>query len=142
MVRVDSKKPCKLVYSLCKHPYLGHVIEPHIVQLNPNGTFTLSHRKLYSQTAKEFDAFLDDSDYKLIKLLDQLDQEYIIKKYNKEVMRPAQYFSKVWNDKLYAVVRPIIEKKLVEAIQMIGDKPFYEMGKEGDPANKQIFIAK
>ncbi len=142
MVRVDSKKPCKLVYSLCKHPYLGHVIEPHIVQLNPNGSFTLSHRKLYSQTAKEFDAYLDDSDYKLIKLLDQLDQEYIIKKYHKEIIRPAQYFSKIWNDKLYAIVRPILEKKIVEAIQLIGDKPFYEMGKEGDPANKQIFIAK
>lgn len=118
------------------------MIEPHIVQLNPNGSFTLSHRKLYSQTAKEFDAYLDESDYKLIKLLDQLDQEYIIKKYHKEIIRPAQYFSKIWNDKLYAVVRPIIEKKLVEAIQLIGDKPFYEMGKEGDPANKQIFIAK
>ncbi len=142
MVRVDSKKPCKLVYSLCKHPYLGHVIEPHIVQLNPNGSLTLSHRKLYSQTAKEFDAYLDERDYKLIKLLDQLDQEYIIKKYHKEVIRPAQYFSKIWNDKLYAIVRPIIEKKLVEAIQQIGDKPFYEMGKEGDPANKAIKIAK
>ncbi len=142
MVRVDSKKPCKLVYSLCKHPYLGHVIEPHIVQLNPNGSFTLSHRKLYTQTAKEFDAYLDERDYKLIRLLDQLDQEYIIKKYNKEVIRPALYFSKIWNEKLYAIVRPIIEKKLVDAIQQIGEKPFYEMGKEGDPANKKINIAK
>ena len=56
MVRVDSKKPCKLVYSLCKHPYMGFVIEPHIVQLNANGAYSLSHQKLYSQTAKEFDA--------------------------------------------------------------------------------------
>ena len=58
MVRVDSKKPCKLVYSLCKHPYMGFVIEPHIVQLNANGAYSLSHQKLYSQTAKEFDACL------------------------------------------------------------------------------------
>ncbi len=79
MVRVDSKKACKLVYSLGKHPYLGFVIEPHIVQLNAKGGFSLTHRKLYTQTAKEFDAFLDDQDYKVIKLLDQLDQEYIIK---------------------------------------------------------------
>jgi hypothetical protein len=69
MVRVDSKKPCKLVYSLCKHPYMGFVIEPHIVQLNANGSYSLSHQKLYSQTAKEFDACLDEDDYKLIKLL-------------------------------------------------------------------------
>lgn len=141
MVRVDSKKACKLVYSLGKHPYLGFVIEPHIVQLNSNGGFSLTHRKLYSQTAKEFDAFLDDRDYKLIKLLDQLDQEYIIKKYHKEPIRPAAYFSKIWNDKLYAVVRPILEKKLIEAIKLIGDKPLFEMGKEGDPVYRKINIA-
>ena len=70
MLRVDSKKPCKLVYSLCKHPYMGFVIEPHIVQLNANGSYSLSHQKLYSQTAKEFDACLDEDDYKLIKLFD------------------------------------------------------------------------
>ncbi|MFN5704412.1 MAG: DEAD/DEAH box helicase [bacterium] len=142
MVRVDSKKACKLVYSLGKHPYLGFVIEPHIVQLNSNGGFSLTHRKLYTQTAKEFDTFLDDQDYKIIKLLDQLDQEYIIKKYHKEIIRPAAYFAKIWNDKLYAIVRPIIEKKLIEAIKMIGNKPLFEMGKEGDPVHKQLHIAK
>ena len=87
MVRVDSKKPCKLVYSLCKHPYMGFVIEPHIVQLNANGAYSLSHQKLYSQTAKEFDACLDEDDYKLIKLLDQLDQEFVIKKHYKEKLQ-------------------------------------------------------
>ena len=97
-------------------------MEAHIVQLNANGGFSLTHRKLYSQTAKEFDAYLDDSDYKLIKLLDQLDQEYIIKKYHKEPIRPAAYFSKIWNEKLYAIVRPILEKKLVDILPKLLEK--------------------
>lgn len=141
MLRVDSKKNCKLVYSLGKHPYLGFVIEPHIVQLNDKGGLSLTHQKLYSHTAKEFDAFLDETDYKIIKLLDQIDQEYIIRKYHKEPIRPSQYFPKFWNEKLYDVVRPIIEKKLVEVIRLIQDKPLFEMGKEGDPASKAISIA-
>ena len=141
MVKVDSKKPCKLVYSLCKHPYLGFVMEAHIVQLNANGSLSLSHRKLYSQTAKEFDAYLDERDYKIIKILDQLDQEYIIKKYHKESIRPVQYFSKVWNEKIYSVVRPIIEKKLIDALKLISDKPLYEMGKEGNPTHNLLKIA-
>lgn len=140
MVRVDSKKPCKLVYSLCKHPYMGFVIEPHIVQLNANGSYSLSHQKLYTQTAKEFDAFLDEEDYKLIKLLDQLDQEFVIKKHYKEKIRPAAYFSKIWNDKLFQVVRPILEKKVVDALSQIKQKPFFEMGKEGDPVFKRLKI--
>lgn len=141
MLKVDSKKSCKLVYSLAKHPYLGFVLEPHIVQLNANGSYSLTHRKLYTQTAKEFDAVLDERDYKLIKLLDQLDQEYIIKKFHKQSIRPAQYFEKIWNEKTQLMVRPIIEKKLVEAIRMLGDKPLFEMGKEGNPVHKSIRIA-
>ena len=140
MVRVDSKKPCKLVYSLCKHPYMGFVIEPHIVQLNANGAYSLSHQKLYSQTAKEFDACLDEDDYKLIKLLDQLDQEFVIKKHYKEKIRPAAYFAKIWNDKIFQIVRPILEKKIVEALRQIKQKPFFEMGKDGDPVFKRLKI--
>ena len=140
MVRVDSKKPCKLVYSLCKHPYMGFVIEPHIVQLNANGAYSLSHQKLYSQTAKEFDACLDEDDYKLIKLLDQLDQEFVIKKHYKEKIRPAAYFEKIWNEKIFQIVRPILEKKIVEALRQIKQKPFFEMGKDGDPVFKRLKI--
>lgn len=120
---------------------MGFVIEPHVVQLNAKGGFTLTHQKVYSQTAKEFDAFLDERDYKIIKLLDQMDQEYIIKRYHKEPIRPTIYFSKFWTEKLYQVVRPIIEKKLAEAIRMIGDKPLFEMGKEGDPVFRAVNIA-
>ncbi len=120
---------------------MGFVIEPHIVQLNPKGGFTLTHQKLYSQTAKEFDAYLDTEDYKLIKLLDQMDQEYIIKKYHKDPIRPTAYFTKIWNDKLYQIVRPIIEKKLVDVIKRLNGKLFYEMGKEGDPVFSQIKIS-
>lgn len=141
VLRVDSKKPCRLVYSLGQHPYLGYVIEPHIVQLNAQGKYTMTHQKLYSQTAKEFDEFLSQKDYKIIKLLDQTDQEYIIKKYHKEAIRPSLYFPKFYNEKLHEVIRPIIEKKLVDVIRQIGDSPFYEMGKEGDPVWKKINIA-
>ena len=62
MLRIQSDKPCRLVYSLCKHEYLGFVIEPHIVQLNTNGSFSLTYQRLFSNTAKEFDAFLDELD--------------------------------------------------------------------------------
>ena len=62
MLRLQSDKPCKLVYALCKHEYLGYVIEPHVVQLNANGSFSLTYQRLFSNTAKEFASILDETD--------------------------------------------------------------------------------
>ncbi len=89
MLRVDSSKTCKIVYSLCKHEYLGYVIEPHVVQLNPQGDFSFTYKRVFAHTAEEFSHFLDDVDYKLIKILDDIEQDSIIKKYYKKIIRPS-----------------------------------------------------
>ncbi len=141
MLRVDSSKPCKLIYALARHEYLSWLIEPHIVQLNPNGEFSLTHQRLFSNTAQEFSNCIDDTDLKLIKMLEDIEQGHIIKKYHKKPVRPYEFFSKVFNDQLYEVIRPKIEKKLTEALALMAEKPIYLMSKEGYPAEKQLHIA-
>src|SRR6185312_123659 len=84
MLRVDSSKPCQIIYAIARHEYLGFLIEPHIVQLNPNGEFSLTYQRLFSNTAKEFSQFLDDTDFKLIKILEEIEQGNIIKRYYKK----------------------------------------------------------
>ncbi|HEY1025359.1 MAG TPA: ATP-dependent helicase, partial [Sphingobacteriaceae bacterium] len=112
MLRVDSNKPCVLVYSICKHDFLGFLIEPHIVQLNPDGDFSLTHQRLFSTTAKEFSRHLDETDFKLIKLLEETEQGHIIKRFYKKPIRPLEYFAKIYDEKLHETIRPKIEKKL------------------------------
>lgn len=141
MLRVDSSKPCKLVYALCKHEFLGYLIEPHIVQLNSDGGFSLTYQRIFSTTAKEFSAILDETDYKLVKLLEETEQGSIIKRYYKKPIRPLEFFSTIFNDKLYDVYRPKIEKRLNAALQLIGKKNLYLMSKEGWPVEKPIQIA-
>ena len=82
MLRVDNSKPCKIVYALCKHEFLGYLIEPHIVQLNHDGNFSLTYQRLFTATAKEFSSVLDETDYKLIKLLEETEQGNIIKRFH------------------------------------------------------------
>jgi hypothetical protein len=79
MLRVDSSKPCKIVYAVCKHDFLGYLIEPHMVQLNPQGDFSLTYQRVFSHTAKEFSKHLSDTDMKMIKILDETEQDHIIK---------------------------------------------------------------
>ena len=71
MLRVNSAGPCKIVYSLCKHEFLGYLIEPHIVQLNPQGDFSLTYQRLFTHTAKEFAKHLTEVDFKLIRVFAQ-----------------------------------------------------------------------
>ena len=141
MLRVDNSKPCKIVYSICKHDFLGYLIEPHVVQLNPNGSLSLTYQRLFSTTALEFSAILDDTDFKLIKLLEETEQGHIIKRFYKKPIRPLEYFSSIFNEKLYETFRPKIEKKLLDALRLMANKELYLMSKEGWPVERRITIA-
>ncbi|HEX3385261.1 MAG TPA: ATP-dependent helicase, partial [Mucilaginibacter sp.] len=141
MLRVDSSKPCQIIYAVCRHEYLGYVIEPHIVQLNPNGEFSLTYQRLFSNTAKEFSQFLDETDLKLIKMLEEIEQGNIIKKYYKKPIRPFEFFGKVFNDQLFDTIRPKMEKRMAEALGMMNGKRIFLMSKEGYPAERELQIA-
>ncbi|HYH57156.1 MAG TPA: DEAD/DEAH box helicase [Anseongella sp.] len=141
MLRVSSVKPCKIVYSLFEHEYLGYLFEPHIVQLNESGEFSLMHQRLFSHTASEFEKYLDDTDFKIIYLLDQCEQEHIIKKHFKKAIRPSVFFPEHYDEKMHADVRPRIERKLAEAIDLMHEKDVFETDKEGNPTWKRLIIA-
>ena len=141
MLRVDSSKPCKLVYSVCKHDFLGYLIEPHIVQLNADDNFSLTYQRIFSTTAKEFSKVLDETDHKLIRLLEETEQGNIIRRFYKKTIRPLEFFAKVFDDKLYETIRPKIEKKIGEALTLLADRPLYLMSKEGWPVEKELHIA-
>lgn len=142
MLRVDSSKPCKIVYALCKHEYLGYLIEPHIVQLNPQGDFSLTYQRLFSHTAAEFSAHLTEADLKIIRILDDTEQDHVIRKYHKKPIRPFEFFSKFSDSTFYDTVRPKIEKKLAEVLEMLKHRDdLYLMDKDGWPAERKIGMA-
>jgi superfamily II DNA or RNA helicase len=141
MLRVDSSKPCQIIYAIARHDYLSYVIEPHIVQLNPNGEFSLTHQRLFSNTAKEFLHCIDETDLKLVKILEEMEQGNVIKRFYKKVIRPSEFFSKIFTEQLFDTIRPKIEKRMVEALGLLGNKQIYLMSKEGYPAERKLQIA-
>ncbi|MGG5904692.1 DEAD/DEAH box helicase [Sphingobacterium daejeonense] len=141
MQQVDTLTSYRLVYSLGKHPYLGYLIEPHIVHLNQNGSYSLSYKRVFSNTVDEFANALDDVDYELIRLCDEIEQTQVIKRFHKKAVRPADYFSKIFNDKLFDHIRPKIENRLLKILNNIGDKPLFLMSKDGYPAEQELRIA-
>lgn len=141
MLRIDTQKPHTLVYSLCQHEFLGYLIEPHIVQLNPNGEFSLTYQRIFSNTAKEYASVINEADIKIIKLLDELEQTELIKKMHKKLIRPREFFSKLFDKKLFDYIRPKIDKKLANILSLLEEKPLYLMSKEGWPVDEKLAIA-
>ncbi|WP_293914341.1 MULTISPECIES: DEAD/DEAH box helicase [unclassified Sphingobacterium] len=131
----------KLVYSLGEHPYLGFLIEPHIVFLNANGSYSLKYKRVFSNTVDEFADKLDETDYKLIKLLDETEQTHVIKRYHKKAVRPIDFFAKIFDKKFYDYIRPKLDNKLLKVLDLIGDKPLFLMSKDGYPAEQQLHLA-
>lgn len=141
MQKRNNDHTYQLVYTLGEHPYLGFLIEPHAVLLNPNGELSFTHKRLFSSTAKEYASILDETDWKLIKLLDEIEQSHLIKRFHKKVIRPVDYFSQVFNKEIYEFLRPQIEERLLKVMKLLHGKPLFLMGKEGYPADQALHIA-
>lgn len=142
-MKVVNTQPFQLIYSVLEHQHLGYVLEPHVVQINSLGHLTLSHQKLFSANFEYYAAGIDETDRKAVLILEEIEQERIVKKYyTKSSIRPAEFFKKHFNEELYKkFIRPFIEKKLAEAIPLLQNKPIYVMGKDGNPASQNVRIA-
>lgn len=143
-MKVVNNQPFELVYTILEHNHLGHIIEPHVVQINTLGNYTLTHQKVYNTTIDYFEKGVDDVDRKLVNLLGELDQEVIVKKFYKQknTIRPTEFFKKHFTEDLFKnFIRPYVEKRLADAIELLRGKKIFILGKEGNPTSKEVHIA-
>jgi SNF2 family DNA or RNA helicase len=141
---VVNTQPFALVFTLIEHPYLGFLIEPHVVQINGKGDFTLTHQRVFYKTADYFSKRISTDDLKIIKLLDEIDDAFIFKKFNTETKKritKTEYFKKYFNKELFEdKIRPFIEERLNAALKLLHNKPIYKMGNDSNPTSVKLSI--
>ncbi|MFY0601915.1 MAG: DEAD/DEAH box helicase [Cyclobacteriaceae bacterium] len=142
-MKVSPDQPFQLIYSLYEHEYLGYLFESFVVQLNDNGKLTYSHQNISSQNAKEFDTGLDEDDYELIKIMDQIQQTAVVNKFQKKKLKPQEFFLKTYDkntgDKmLKGEIESYLERRRALILERMTGKMLFEMGKDGEPTWKQI----
>lgn len=142
-MKVSTAQPFKLIYSLYEHEYLGYLFESFVIQLDDKGRLTFAHQNISSKNAKEFASGLDERDYELIKLMDQMQQESIVLTFYKKKVKPAEFFFKVYDkekgDKgLQEVIHQFLENRRARILEMLHGKMIFEMGRDGEPAWKRI----
>jgi len=144
-MKVSTSKPFQIVYSIYYHEYLGYLIESFVVQKNESDKLTLLNQNISYANAFEFQSGLDEIDFKLIKLMDKIQQDSIIQKFNRTRIKPAVFFNKVYKSEnpdklLQGAIQDYIEDKKASIFRLMKGKHLYEMGTDGNPAWNQIDV--
>jgi hypothetical protein len=145
LMKVSSEKPFEIVYSLFSHEFLGLLFESFVVQLDEKGRLSFAHQNISSINAPEFASGLDDTDYKLIKWMDDMQQESVVKKFNQKKLKPKEFLRKIYDPKTEnKVVQELIELKLeglrAKILENLKGKRLFEMGNDGNPIWREIEI--
>ncbi len=138
-MKVSPTQPFQIVYSLLDHEFLGYLIEAFVVQRNGRGELTLLNQTLSSQNVSEFAQELDERDFELVKLIDCIQQDTIVKKFNTRRLPAIDFFLKIYDpnkgDKLVQeAICSYLETIKAQIMALMPGKPFYIMGNDGNPA--------
>ncbi|MDX5347177.1 MAG: DEAD/DEAH box helicase, partial [Hymenobacteraceae bacterium] len=145
-MKVYTTQPFQIIYSLFEHEYLGFLFESFVVQVNSKQQLTLQHQNISAKNADEFASGLDATDYKLIPLIDQIQQDAVLKKFSNKKTTPADFFLKVYDpakgDKeLQQAINQYIQTRMGKILELLTTKLVFIMGKDGEPTWKQIQLA-
>ncbi len=146
-MKISPKDPFKVVYSLYQHEYLGFLFESFIVELDQEGRLSLKHQNISSLSAVDFSDGLDDTDHELIALMDEIQQDVVIKKFAEKRIHPREFFPKLYHpekgDKgLQELVNQYLESRRGEILQRLRGKAVFEMGNDGEPTAKELNVPK
>ncbi len=142
---VVNTQPFALIYTLVNHQYLGFVLEPHIVQVNSLGKYSLTHQRIFTKTADYFSRCISEADYIVIALLDELDDDYIFKKFNtdtKKKMRTAEFFTKYCKEEYFdEFIKPFIEERMNKVLHLLTGTKIYKTGNDNNPTSTEITVS-
>ncbi len=142
---VVNTQPFALVFTLVEHPQLGLMLEPHVVQQNSKGAFTLTHQRVFSKTADYFSKNISAEEFEIIRILDEVDDDYLFRKFNTETkkkIRTAEFFNKYCPAPLLEEkIKPFFQAKMNKVFELLRGKYIYKTGNDNNPISQKITIA-
>ncbi|GAB2774982.1 MULTISPECIES: DEAD/DEAH box helicase [Hymenobacter] len=145
-MKVSTSQPFQIVYSLLEHEYLGYLFESYVVQRNQRGQLTLQHQTVSAKNAPEFADGLDETDFELIALTDQIQQDAVIKEFWSKKTTPADFFLKIYDpekgDKgLQEAICTYVQDRMGQILERLQGKQVFIMGKDGEPTWREMGVA-
>ena len=141
---VVNTQPFALVYTLVNHSHLGYILEPHIVQINSLGKYSLTHQRIFTKTADYFSKCIQEKDYEIIALLDELDDDYLFKKFHtdtKKKIRTAEFISKIKESAYEEKVKTFVEERMIKALNLLKGQAIFKTGNDNNPTSMKINVS-
>ncbi|MFT5884123.1 MAG: superfamily II DNA or RNA helicase [Arcticibacterium sp.] len=144
-MKVSPLEPFQIVYSLFQHQYLGYLFESYMVQLNQRGELTYALQNVSSKNIKEFSDGINSVDIELVKLMDAIQQDTILKKFNPKKLKSFDYFNKVFgNEKpdlgMQAAIEEYLNKYRGQILPKLIGKRFFIMSDDGDATKTEVEV--
>ena len=144
-MKVSTSKPFQIVYSIYQHEFLGYLLESFVVQKDHNGRLTLQNQNISAANAAEFATGLDQNDFEMIKVIDTIQQDYVVRRFNRSKLNAAEFLHKLYDpdhgDKnLQEQINIYLEKKKARIFALMKGKMLFEMGNDGEPTWKRIYV--
>ena len=145
-MKVSTAEPFQIIYSLFEHEFLGHLFAAYVVQLGPRGQLTLLHQTVSGKNAHEFVSGLDATDFELVELCDQIQQEAVVKEFWPRKIATAEFFLKTYSpekgDKpLQEAISRHVQARMAGLLARLEGKRVFIMGRDGEPTWREIGMA-
>ena len=142
-MKVSTAEPYQIVYSLFRHEYLGYLFESFVVQLDERGDLTFLNQNISSKNVQEFSAGLDATDFELVKLIEGMQQEAILQKFDTRKRKPVDFFLKIYDphkgDKgLQGAIAGYLETYKAKILPKLANKSIFIMGSDGNPTWQSV----
>lgn len=144
-MNVSPHQPFQLVYSLLQHEYLGYLLEASVVQLNARGELTFQYQTISGKNVGEFAEGLDEADFKLVALIDDIQQDAIARKFNPKRTTPVEFFLKIYDpqkgDKaIQERIGEYVEVRKAQIFPLLIGKPVFVTGNDGTPTSQAVDV--
>jgi hypothetical protein len=93
---VSPNEPFQIIYSLFEHQHLGYLFESYIVQLSAKGELTYQYQNVSHKNILEFESGIDEVDIELVRLMDQIQQDAILLRFNPKGLKAFDFFTKTF----------------------------------------------
>ncbi len=149
-MKVSTTQPFQIIYSILNHEYLGYLFEAFVVQLDAKGRLTLLNQNISTKNIQEFTEGLeayrpDENDFRLVQLIDAIQQEAIFKKFAgaKKRTTVVDFFLKTYDkqkgDKLLQEhIAEYIDKIKAEIMPLLLNKQVFIMSGDGNPTWQKL----
>ncbi|MDW8158328.1 MAG: DEAD/DEAH box helicase [Bacteroidia bacterium] len=116
--------------------HFGYLIGCYLIETDKRGQLLTSYQKIVPELKNEFAEFLDENDHRLIDLLNEISLSQLYKHFGNNEPSFQHFIEKYKNQWDY--ILEYIQKRLLLALPLLKDKPFFLMHRDGYPAWKSL----